>query len=59
MRADEEERVKRVEDRVESADRKPKLWWHLLLHDSSAVDVLLEHAAYRHPEDDGSVRTQA
>lgn len=59
LRADEEERVEGVEERVESADRKAKLRWHLLLHDSRAVNVLLEHAAYGHAEDDGAVRAQA
>lgn len=59
LRADEEERVERVEDRVESADCKTELRRHLLLHDRCAVDVLLEHAAHGHAEDDGSVWAQA
>lgn len=59
LRADEEQRVERVEDRVERADHEAELRRHLLLHDSCAVDVLLEHAAHGHAEDDGSVRAQA
>ena len=59
LRADEEERVERVEDRVESADHEAEGWRHLLLHDGRVVNVLLEHAAYGHAEDDGPVRAQA
>ena len=59
LRADEEERVEGVEERVERADHEAELRRHLLLHYSRAVDVLLEHAAHRHAKDDGSVRAQA
>lgn len=56
LRADEEKRVEGVEESVESADCEAELRWHLLLHDGRAVDVLLEHAAHGHAEDDGAVR---
>lgn len=56
--ADEEERVERVEDGVERANHESVCRRHLLLHDCGAVDVLLEHAAYRHAKDDRAVRAQ-
>jgi hypothetical protein len=59
LRADEEERVERVPERVQSADREAVLRRHLLAHHRRAVDVLLQHACYRHSEDDRAVRAQA
>ena len=59
LRANEEERVERVEEAVESADREAECRRYLLVHHCRAVDVLLQHAAHRHSEDDRAVRAQA
>lgn len=58
LRADEEERVERVEDSVEGANHETGIWRHLLLHDGRAVEVLLQHTPNGHAEDNGPVWAQ-